>query len=281
MSPYQDKKILYVTKHAKYKQAARLFKAGLGAEIVPSRDIDTDILGTFSGEVERSGNALVTAARKCALGLEQMGMKIGIASEGSFGPHPVLGFVPAGREILYFIDQHRDFETHEYELFGQTNYEGAAIESLDDLERFMKRTRFPSHACILRPNIWNDKSQIIKAIQDYDQACSTFDHFKAISSDNKVWAETDMRAHLNPTRRRTLIKLSKKLVRRLARLCPSCQMPGWGIIDYEAGLPCELCTLPTDSIKADIWGCVKCDYKETDLRAEKSVSSRYCGICNP
>lgn len=281
MLPYQDKKILFVTKHGKEKQADRLFRSGLGADLIASDDIDTDRLGTFSGEIERSGNALEAAAQKCRLGLDQTGMNIGIASEGSFGPHPILGFIPAGREILYFIDKEHRFETHQYELYEQTNYAGASLDDREALDKFLTRMHFPSHALILRPNVWDDKSQLAKGVQDYDQARSWFDRFKQHSDDNKVWVETDMRAHLNPTRRKTLIKLSKKLVRRLATACPSCKTPGWGIVDFVTGLPCELCTLPTDNIKADIWGCVLCDYKETKIRPEKTISSKYCGICNP
>lgn len=70
-----------------------------------------------------------------------------------------------------------------------------------------------------------------------------------------------MRAHFNPTRMKFIGKLGENLARRLLMLCPDCGTPGWGKVDIEIGLPCNLCELPTDEIKAEIFGCTKCHYK--------------------
>ena len=50
----------------------------------------------------------------------------------------------------------------------------------------------------------------------------------------------DMRAHRNPTRMRVLRALSWKLAKRLERLCPKCDAPGFGSIGNRRGLPCEV-----------------------------------------
>ncbi len=47
---------------------------------------DTDSLGTFSGEVQRLDDALSTCRRKALMGLEQSGLRLGLASEARFGP---------------------------------------------------------------------------------------------------------------------------------------------------------------------------------------------------
>ncbi|MEN9703202.1 MAG: hypothetical protein RLZZ209_628 [Bacteroidota bacterium] len=52
--------------------------------------LDTDLLGTFSGEVERVLTPLEAAREKCRLALEKNDAEIAIASEGSFGSHPTL-----------------------------------------------------------------------------------------------------------------------------------------------------------------------------------------------
>ncbi len=278
---YKDKTIVFATMHGKERQAARLFKAGLDARIITPDNLNTDTLGTFSGEVERPADALKTVQKKCRLGLKRSGHKLGLASEGSFGPHPLIGFIPAGREILYFIDRINGFETYETDLFEQTNFAHRVVERFSDLDAFLKRALFPSHAIILRPHVWTDKSVIAKGVQDYDEAVRYFHRFKDRSEDGKVWAETDMRAHLNPTRRKTLIQLSKKLVRHLATPCPSCGLPGWRKVDIETGLPCNLCGLPTENVKADIFGCVKCKHQETKPRPEQSIDPMFCGFCNP
>ncbi|MFP4314094.1 MAG: DUF6671 family protein [Alphaproteobacteria bacterium] len=278
---YAGQKIVFATMHGKEKQAARLFKTGLGAEVFVPENLDTDALGTFSGEVERKSDALSVARKKCRLGMKMSGCKIGLASEGSFGPHPVYGFFPAGREVLYFIDDINGFETHEYALYERTNYAQKILNAPNDLNEFLNQARFPSHAIILRPHIWDDKMQIEKGITSHPKALESFERFKSLSEDGQVWAETDMRAHLNPMRRHALMNLSKRLIKRLATPCPSCALPGWGRVDVLAGLPCELCAQPTDSVKADIWGCVQCKYKEERPRGKEKADPANCVFCNP
>lgn len=62
-----------------------------------------------------------------------------------------------------------------------------------------------------------------------------------------------MRAHHNPTRMQVIEELADKLAQRLMTPCPACDMPGFGIVDIERGLPCRLCHLPTQSIYHDIY----------------------------
>jgi len=85
--------------------------------------VDTDTLGTFSGEVERKGCGLECAGRKCAWGLQLVGNKVayGLASEGSFGPHPFIPFLPCNQEILYFIDLQRGFHLPLLHISEKTN----------------------------------------------------------------------------------------------------------------------------------------------------------------
>lgn len=278
---YEGHTVVFATMHGKEKQAARLFKAGLGATVITPDYLNTDKLGTFSGEVERPADALKTVQKKCRLGLKRSGHKLGLASEGSFGPHPLIGFIPAGREILYFIDKINGFETYETDLFEQTNFAHQVLESVFDLKAFMKRALFPSHAIIIRPHVWANKTAVAKGVQDYEEAVKYFNRFKDQSEDGQVWVETDMRAHFNPSRRKSLVTLNKKLIKRLVTPCPACNAPGWGKVDIETGLPCNLCGLPTENVKADIWGCVKCKHKETTPRPEQSIDPMFCGFCNP
>ena len=100
---------------------------------------------------------------------------------------------------------------------------------------------------------------------------------------NKVWVETDMRAHFNPTRMQTLNRLANKLALRLLSLCPKCKTPGWGKIKVQIGLECICCGKETAEIKFNIYGCTKCDHKECILPQD---GSRYadpgrCPNCNP
>ena len=107
-SPYFGKCVGMTTKHAKSIAVAPGFSEILGAAVA-EYPVDTDALGTISGEIERQGSALDCARRKCELGMDLLNADFGIASEGGFGPHPFIPFIPGGQKMLYFIDRKRKF----------------------------------------------------------------------------------------------------------------------------------------------------------------------------
>ncbi|MFZ4541386.1 MAG: DUF6671 family protein [Rickettsiales bacterium] len=124
---YHGTCIIIPTKHAKSIAIAPPFWAMLGASVLEYY-VDTDTLGTFSGEVEREGNALECARRKCECALELLGDKVEycIASEGGFGPHPQIPFLPCDQQIS-FLDRKRGFHLHMVlvtELFIISNNSG-------------------------------------------------------------------------------------------------------------------------------------------------------------
>lgn len=77
--------------------------------------------------------------------------------------------------------------------------------------------------------------------------------------------------------------LGETLVYRLKNLCLDCETPGWGKIDIQAGLPCSLCSLPTDEIKSEIYGCTKCKHIQAlpPKNGKEKADPTYCGFCNP
>src|SRR3982750_1427307 len=93
--------------HAKERAIAPAFRRVLGAEIVvPS--LDTDTLGTFSGEVPRPDALVETALLKAEMVFEAMpDIDCAVASEGSYGPIERLPLVPGGVELLAFVDRKR------------------------------------------------------------------------------------------------------------------------------------------------------------------------------
>ena len=281
-SAYENCRIILTTKHNKAVAIHPAFKEILSAEVVTCES-DTDQLGTFSGEVDREGTALECVRRKCELGMGLMSTMYGLASEGSFGPHPTIPFFPCDYEILYFCDHVRGFRLHESLLSEKTNYRTASLASIDDLERFAEKSQFPSHALIVRPNDWHDRTVIYKGIQSEVELHEAFRQCVNQSEDGKIWVETDMRAHMNPTRMAVIAELAVKLGRRLATECPSCNTPGWGIVRFEKGLQCEYCNLPTELVSEEISGCVSCSFSERLERSDgvKSASQRYCAWCNP
>jgi len=87
---FENRKVVIATKHHKEKFIAPLFENELGVKCFVPYDFDTDVLGTFSGEVDRKDTAFETVKKKCLLAMEQTNCDLGIASEGSFGPHPIV-----------------------------------------------------------------------------------------------------------------------------------------------------------------------------------------------
>jgi hypothetical protein len=270
------------TKHAKSLAAAPHFHKVLGASVL-EYPLDTDSLGTFSGEVDRKCSSRECARRKCEWGLDLLGVELGLASEGSFGPHPTVPFIPCGHEILYFIDRRRNIHLHVGRLCERTNYRMQAIESYDELLQFAIRAGFPSHGMIVRPTPWQAGQILFKGIDAPDKLESAFHESKRLSESGQVWVETDMRAQFNPTRMAEISVLSRSLAERLAARCPVCHSPGWGLVETENGLKCQSCDQPTELIAQEILGCAVCSHRERTRRRDgvQRASPRYCSRCNP
>lgn len=281
-SVYEGCRISLTTKHGKRDAIGPVFRELLSAEVV-ALEFDTDTLGTFSGEVARVGTALDCVRRKCELGIKNSNAEFGLASEGSFGPHPSVPFIPCDYELLYFIDSRRNLCLHESILSTNTNYRMQSLGSFDELIKFGGSAHFPSHALILRPNVWQDRSLIFKGIHSNDDLSRAFEESQRNSSDGMVWVETDMRAHMNPTRMSVIKEVAVKLCRRLLASCPACNAPGWGMIRTEKGLPCECCNSPTEMISSEIHNCALCGHSESTKRSDglAFASARFCGKCNP
>jgi len=281
-SPYYGCCVMLTTKHSKSIALNPPFEEILGAGIL-EYVVDTDKLGTFSGEVERKGSSLDCARKKCQWSIKKTKADYALASEGSFGPHPFIPFLPSNREILYFIDRVRNFHLYVTDVTTDTNYQMQEISNIDELKDFADKALFPSHSLIIRPYPKKNQGPIFKDIDNQADLEAAFLECKNISTKDTIWAETDMRAHVNPTRMEFIQSLGQTLAHRLSNLCPDCRTPGWGRVDIETGLPCELCSLPTEEIKTEIFGCTKCKYKQAipPEHNRKTVDPSQCGFCNP
>lgn len=281
-SCYAGVDIVLTTKHSKSLAIAPVFLSELGAKIVEC-NVDTDTLGTFSGEIPRRGTALDCVQRKCEWGMTLLDAEFGLASEGSFGPHPSIPFVACDQEILCFIDLKRGFQLHLSTISQDTNYWMQTISSIEELEKKLVELRFPSHALIVRPNKPSINNMIFKSINSYDALHHALKESIAHSKDSKARVETDMRADKNPTRMALISELAMELSKRLATMCEECGTPGWGKVRVEAGLECSDCGAPTELARAEIFGCVKCAYSISLPRSDglSTANPMYCGHCNP
>ncbi|MBX9772126.1 MAG: hypothetical protein K2X29_12185 [Candidatus Obscuribacterales bacterium] len=297
-SRYNERQVVLTTKHDKEKAIALPFQAGLGLKVRSAPDIDTDLLGTFTGEIERKGTPVETAVKKARLGMRQHNLPLGLASEGSFGPHPLLFYIPGTQEFMVFVDDELGIQITEQIISTETNYNSTSVSSVADAEEFLARVRFPSHGLIVRPNDYSPSliekagrvllsrkinSLIVKGVRTLAELELAIVNCKAESSDHMAYIETDMRAHMNPTRQRVIRTLAIKLARRLQKVCPDCACPGFGLTDVVRGLPCSECGFPSDSPKFEIHSCAKCQHKEQLARLDglSYVDPGECHRCNP
>jgi hypothetical protein len=281
-SPYAGSCIVLTTKHAKSIAVAPPLRDRLAVGLLEFAQ-DTDLLGTFTGEVEREGTAFDCAKRKCETSLDTLGADYVLASEGSFGPHPLLPFLPCDHEVLHFVDRKRGFDLSVSHLSENTNYRMQSVGTLEELERFAVEAKFPSHALIVRPNDRMDNTVLIKGIDTREGLETAFLESRRHSGDGKVWVQTDMRAHRNPSRMAVIGEAAEKLAQRLATTCPACGTPGWGSLRTEVGLPCEYCAEPTEMVVRTIFGCVLCAHTEAMPRPDGLLAAPQgqCGFCNP
>lgn len=280
-----NKEIVLVTKHGKERAVRRPFWVGLGQTICTT-DFDTDLLGTFSGEIERLDSPRETCIKKAKIGLAA-GCRSALASEGSFGPHPYLPFIASDFEIMVYIDDDGT-EVVEQLLAYRTNYGHLDLKRdfhEAELQAWLERVCFPSHAVILKVLDGDQIVYLEKAInspsQLKDSLASAGKHTGKHTGQLRL--ETDMRAHCNPTRMGVIGRLAVKLVRRLLSQCPSCQAPGFGIEGQERGLPCSLCGNATDLVLFDIFACPRCRKQERRPRSDglKKAAPGDCQFCNP
>lgn len=275
-----NRPLFIATKHSKETVIEPLFSSEFNSDCFTSIDFDTDVLGTFSGEIPRNDSALNTLRAKCELGYKTSNCDLVIASEGSFGPHPTIGFGLADQELVMLKDFKNDLEIVAYEISFDTNFNGKLITNLVDLADFAKAANFPSHGLILRESE-TDTKQIHKGIVTYDELESTFsDLMKQFPS---VYVETDMRANFNPMRMKVIKKATLNLIKKIKNLCPSCKIPGFDIVKVNSGLPCENCHLPTRSTLSHTYQCAKCHYIEEVKypRGIKFEDPTFCDNCNP
>lgn len=280
-SPYAGRRAVLATMHGKEAAVAPAFREIAGIGVTGARGIDTDRLGTFTGEVARTGSVEETALAKARLGMAATGETLGIASEGSYGPHPQVPFLAAGVEHLVFVDEERGLVVRETLVDEAPVYDHAVIGSVLELEPVLWRLGFPDHAVTVRPN---DGVQVArKGIRERPDLREAVAWAVALSADGRAFLQTDMRAHMNPTRMAAIGRLAARLARRLLQVCPSCRAPGFGAVGVERGLPCALCGEPTGMVRAELHGCAACGYSEARPRPDGRVEAEAgsCPACNP
>lgn len=283
---FEGRVMAIATMHKKEEVIAPLMEKELAVKCIVPIGFDSDVFGTFTGEVPREEGPLVALRKKAEIGMELAGTDMVVASEGSFGPHPSLFFVPAAEEMLIFIDRKNDIEILARELSTETNFGSVEVSKEEELLNFAEKALFPSHALILSNPIQtssspDEKPFFYKGITLKDALLDRYEVLRKKSE--TVLVQTDMRAMYNPTRMKTIAKACHKLISNIVSQCPSCVTPGFNVTDVLDGLPCSLCGRPTKSTLAHQYVCRRCGHQELryypNLKLEEVPT--FCDYCNP
>ena len=252
--------------------------AGLGLRFLPPPLIDTDGFGTFSGEIPRAGSQRDALLAKAGAGLDAVaGADFALASEGAFGPHPAYGFVPGGRELVVLLDRSSGQHVIGEDLTLDTNFASREARTMAEAQAFAERIGFPDHGLLLAPP--GGEGPFTKDIGDVaklDAAVTAL-----LAEHGSVHLRTDMRAHRNPTRRRSNARAVADLALRLNQRCPSCGFPDWrGIV--RAGRRCDWCGTETLDSADRLYRCRSCGFELVEaIDPGRMADPVHCPSCNP
>ena len=280
MNLFENRKLLVATKHGKQEVLKPLLEMALNVKCFVSTEFDTDLYGTFSGEILRKEDALSTLRKKCLAAMSYYNCDLAVASEGSFGPHPSAFFSTADDELLIFIDLKNNIEIVGRKVSMETNFASKSCRNLAEFEQFLDQVNFPSHKVILK-NTRDYPSEIYKDSSNRQEVVRVFEML--LEKNGSVFVETDMRAMNNPTRMNVIKEAAEQLILKIKSLCPECQFPGFSVTSAVPGLPCSCCNFRTKSILYNEYCCSKCDFSEKKYfpRNIQYEDPMYCDNCNP
>jgi hypothetical protein len=267
--------------HNKERVITPLLHTELGVQVFVPKNFDTDQFGTFTQEVGRAGDQLEAAKKKALSAMQLTGTSLGVASEGSFGSHPVIPFIQSNLEIVVLIDT-----VHELELVGHyrtsdTRVKGQCATSPDEVLAIAHTWGFPEQGVIIRQSATGNR-HIYKELTTDDDLKRISERLLSKFFVQSVFIETDMRAHRCPKRMESIKMATLDLVKNCQSLCPTCTTPGFVITDVIRGLRCSQCHRPTEMVRETIHTCQKCNYNESRPIADKTFAEpAECQRCNP
>lgn len=277
---WQGREVAFLTQHGKQQLVGPALEAALGCRIVHTEGFDTDRLGTFTRELARPGSQMDAAREKARIGMDLTGASVGLASEGSFGPDPVGGFVPWNTEVLLWVDRAHNLEITGW-AHGPAQSLQRAVRAWPELAEFALQAQFPSHHLALRP-AHEDHPDIVKGLADEAALQAAFAACQARSVNGLVFVENDLRAFCNPMRQATIRRAAEDLIEKLQSLCPACQAPGFGVTRRVPGLRCRDCGRKTRLPLSELWQCQVCQAEEERLLQTPSLADPgRCDHCNP
>ncbi|WP_035994695.1 DUF6671 family protein [Leptolyngbya sp. KIOST-1] len=267
------------TMHRKEQAIAPRLETHLGVRVSVPSGFNTDAFGTFTNDIQRPADQLNTARLKAEAALRHTGETLAIASEGSFGPHPQIPFVPCDRELVLLCDREHQLEIVGEALTTTTNYRHQTVRSPAEALTFAEAVSFPSHGLVVK----TEPAGIIvaKGITSVAELVAAVE--QALDQSPTAHLETDMRALYNPTRMQAIAQATDDLLRAIAQTCPTCHYPGFAVVKRFPGRPCGLCGTPTLLTLSVLYQCQHCQLQQTAPAPDAPLTAdpSQCPYCNP
>lgn len=267
------------TRHGKERWIAPAL-AELGLVCVVA-DVDTDAFGTFSGERPRRLGPEATVLAKAAAALAaDPAAGWGVATEGSFAPHPEAPWITLHEELVALVARDRTEE-----VIGRASrfasVRQARVTSPDEAVRVALGWGFPEHGVLVvaggldRPAPTRGVEKEARTPEALREACAR------LGGPDGVWLTSDLRAHRHPPRGEGLAAACEDLLARARESCPGCGRAGFGLVALVPGRRCGDCGTPTDAPRARREGCRHCEQVRITPIPGPPADPGRCPRCNP
>lgn len=271
------------TMHGKEAAITPVLARFTGLRVVVPDDFDSDRFGTFSRDIPRAGSALDAARAKIAAGFAcRPDATVGLASEGSFGPHPALPFVPLGTELVLLVDRTHGLELAGWHRAPAPYARGERVTSLEAARALATRLRFPAQGLIVMAMADGAAAPQLGLHKAFDTpAALEAAVARELAERGEAWLEADLRAYRCPPRMRRIRRAALALVRAWRSRCPACARPGFMPATSVPGLPCGWCRHPTALPRAHRLHCDGCGHAAEQPVRQALADPAHCDHCNP
>ncbi|MCC5895207.1 MAG: hypothetical protein JJU16_07055 [Alkalibacterium sp.] len=281
---FTGREAVLATMHKKETVIAPILKQDLGIELIVPEGFNSDQFGTFTGETKRTGNQMEAARLKAEGAMALSGQTLSVSSEGSFGPHPMVPFLPFNREIVLLIDKENEIEISGIATTTETAFKHKVVSNYSEAHAFALSAGFPETGMVVKVSEGTkDPDAIFKGITTLQQLEESVDRALFKAENQSIFIETDVRALFNPKRMKNIEAATHDLVKNVLSLCPRCNWPGYSVTDVKKGLPCEWCTRPTRLTRSLQYECSKCGFGEEKVYPDgkEHADPGHCSYCNP
>ncbi|MCY7402549.1 MAG: hypothetical protein LH477_16630 [Nocardioides sp.] len=272
------------TKHDKTATIARALSGPAGLWLQTAA-VDTDTLGTFTGETPRSGTPRATVIAKARWACRHSGLDLGIGSEGSFFPHPEVGLITMQIEHVALTQASTGLIVIGTAIGGAPWALNRTLTRADNLDAFSEVLASGTQRLIVRPDtrsLTDHSEAITKGIATTERLRTAVNEAIRHSESDRAIVESDLRAHHCSPRRDLIQTAARDLAHRLATRCPTCNSPGFGHHESRTGAPCAWCGGPTATLLHHVYSCPTCLFSTIEtLPGTDAADPGTCPECNP